>query len=461
MAWDQTIDPDKQEGLWGGGTHLFKISKVLEWLENLPPERDNDLVLMMDGYDIWFQLRKEVLIDRYNRINAAANKRIQKRMGRAAQAEGIRQTILFASGKRCFPNEIHTVACWPIPPSPLYKDMWEGNTDTTVGSFPNQWSNTRQRFLNSGVIIGPARDMRALFARAAQKIHELGQDPEPDDNGSKWSEKIYHHSDQSVFNMIFGEQEFQREVMRIRHMSWVRNPILKLQQLFGKDHSDTTTTLEGNAIGNILNPKWSHANIPHLPGKPLEYSIGLDYWSQLAFQTANSERNGGWINYSPNSSIEDQVENRDRWDCKPHLEPTLPADILAQDPPFNAIGDKPLELNREKENQGDEEHEKKNVTVRGKTWDSIPLYTNYCAGTIPVMIHLNGDKSMRENAWDEVWFQPHAEQLAQTLKPKEGISLLKGAENGGKQMLEPGSAFADSGKILDFKDELCKDWDFS
>ena len=456
MAWGETIDPAKQEGLWGGGTHLLKISKVLDWLQNLPPERDDDLVLMMDAFDIWFQLRKEVLVKRYHRINAEANARIRKRMGRAASIEGIKQTIVFASGKRCFPNEIHTVACWPLPPSPLPKDMWYGNTDTTIGSFPNQWSATRPRFLNSGLIMGPSKDMRALFARAAHKITELGQDPELDDNGSRWSEKVYHHSDQSVFNIILGEQEYQREVMRVRHMSWLSSPILKFQSLLGKDLSSTTETLEGNPIKNILNPPWSHVKVPHLAGKPLEFSMGLDYWQLLTFQTANSERNGDWLTHSK-KPLEDQVQNHDRWDCKPHLRANLPQDILASSPPL---------LGLDELTEAPPDTAKRSITPRDgrsmitKAWDAVPLYTNICAGTVPVMLHLNGDKGMRDSKWKEMWYQPYAKQLAQALNAREGLSLIKGAENEGRRTMEPGSAYSDTGALLSFKDEICKNWTF-
>lgn len=453
--------------MWGGGTHLFKISKVLEWLQNLPSNRDDDLVMMMDGYDVWFQLQKEVLIQRYHQINSEANERIRKRMGRAADIERITQTIIFGSGKRCFPNEIHTVACWPLPPSPLPKDMWEGNTDTTIGSFPNAWSTTRQKFLNSGIIIGPAKDMRTLFARAAAKVEELGQEPEPDDNGSKWSEKVYHSSDQSVFNMIFGEQEYQREVMRIRHISWFHNPLLKLQQLFGKNPSYTTATLEGNQIINILDPPWAHADVLHLPGKPKEFGIGLDYWSLLSFQTANSERNGGWLTY--NGSLEEQVENRGRWDCKPHLQPELPSDILSSSAPlvaksaFDSIGLPELEAEQRQQQPPPPPPrwlEQSTQDLSPASWDAVPLYTNICAGTVPVMVHLNGDKKARDTDWEKMWFQPSAVELARVCQPRQGESLLKGAQESGRETVEPGSAFADTGVTLKYAD-LCGDWDFS
>lgn len=67
--------------------------------------------------------------------------------------------------------------------------------------------------------MGPVADMQALFARAEAIVRKLVDDLEPDDNGSNWSEEVYHNSHQSVFNMISSEQEYQREVIRVRHIS--------------------------------------------------------------------------------------------------------------------------------------------------------------------------------------------------------------------------------------------------
>ena len=442
-GWGEDLDESKTKGMTGGGSHLLKISRVLEYLGNLGTEHNEDLVLMMDGYDIWFQLHKDLLVERYYQINAEANERIRKRMGRAAMIEGIEQTIIFGAGKRCWPNEIHTVACWPLPPSPLPKDLFDGNTDNPVASRPNPWSTTRQKFLNSGLIMGPVEDMRALFARAETIVKKLGDDPEPDDNGSRWSEKVYHNSDQSVFNMIFGEQEYQREVIRVRHISWLFNPILKLQQFFGKDLSDTDWVLEGNPIGNILNPPWTHLPVEHLPGKPLEFGIGLDYWSDITFQTANSERNGGWMSY--NQSLEPQVQHFDRWDCNSHLRP-LPDDLTTfSQPPFSTNNNN----NNNNKNRG-------SIPVNA-TWHDIPLYTQYCNGVVPVMLHHNGDKASRDNRWHKMWYHPYAETMFKELGSHRVESLVMGKV--GQETMKPGSAFDDRGGIVEFE-TACQGWDF-
>jgi hypothetical protein len=120
--------------------------------------------------DIWFQLRREVLIERYHAVNDAANERLLQRLGSAVGAEGLQQTIIFGSGKRCAPNQVQTIGCYPVPESPLPKDTYGNNTDTSLGR--NPWYSLRQRWLNSGFIMGPKEDMRALFKRAAQKAQE-------------------------------------------------------------------------------------------------------------------------------------------------------------------------------------------------------------------------------------------------------------------------------------------------
>lgn len=131
----------------------------------MDPSQDDDLVFMMDAYgvssytpyadykpylslDIWFQLRPEVLISGYHAINAAANKRLQARLGDAVQKENLKQTIIFGAGKRCAPNQMHTVACYPIPESPLPDNVYGANTDTVMGK--NKYTSLKQRYLNSG-----------------------------------------------------------------------------------------------------------------------------------------------------------------------------------------------------------------------------------------------------------------------------------------------------------------------
>lgn len=47
IAWNKTHDDGK---LLGGGSHVAKISGVLDYLESMDRADDNDLVMMMDAY---------------------------------------------------------------------------------------------------------------------------------------------------------------------------------------------------------------------------------------------------------------------------------------------------------------------------------------------------------------------------------------------------------------------------
>ncbi|KAK3674042.1 hypothetical protein LTR78_006245 [Recurvomyces mirabilis] len=221
--------------------------------------------------DIWFQLRAEVLLSRYYKINQEANERLRNRLGSAVEAESLKQTIIFGAGKRCAPNQLHTVACYSMPDSPLPDDLYGSNTDTIMGR--NKYTSLKQRYLNSGYIIGPVGDLRKMFQRAWDKV-QATKDQMDWDNGSHGSDFMYHGSDQSIFNEILGEQEFQREVMRRRHRS-------QSDRIKGIGGVPKATHIEGTLIRDPLKPDFTHETIEHKDGKPDEFGIGLDYFSEL------------------------------------------------------------------------------------------------------------------------------------------------------------------------------------
>jgi hypothetical protein len=87
-------------------------------LRQQPKASGDDIVLMMDAYgsfnyddipvgmklqtegDIWFQLGPEVLLKRYYAMRTKATEDLAQRMGKAAQAEALKQTVFFGAGKR-------------------------------------------------------------------------------------------------------------------------------------------------------------------------------------------------------------------------------------------------------------------------------------------------------------------------------------------------------------------------
>ncbi|KAK6398434.1 hypothetical protein LTR81_025510 [Elasticomyces elasticus] len=88
---------------------------------------------------------------------------------------------------------------------------------------------------------------------------------------------MYHDSDQSIFNTILGEQEFLRESMRRRHRS-------RADKARGIGKRPKATHIE-----DPLNPSFTHEPMEVKDGKPDEFRMGLDYFSELGQQTMNAE----------------------------------------------------------------------------------------------------------------------------------------------------------------------------
>ena len=362
-------------------------------------------------------MRIETLLSRYYSINQAGNERLRARLGKAFEKEALQQSIIFGAGKRCAPNQVHTVACYPIPESPLPEDLYGSNTDTIMGR--NKYTSLRQKYLNSGYAIGPIKDMRFMFQRALEKVEALSDHIEWD-NGSGGSDFMYHGSDQSIFNTILGEQEFQREVMRRRHLSYVDRVRDRKKPKVAK--------IEGTLIDDPLEPSFVHEPMEHKPGKPDEFGIGLDYFSELGQQTVNSEEDSHYLVYK--DTVSEQIKDRHgHFDCQSRVRGILPEDISINPAPMASLD-----------------------VGEDVSWTDVPLYTNLCLDRIPVMIHHNGDKRARENTWSNMWIQPRARKLMQR--------VLKGkvSENTGGAHVQGGTSLDWEGICTeDMEKELFRD----
>lgn len=448
IAWGQE-GKEAEAGGWvmSGGSHMAKISATLNYLNGLDPAQDNDLVIMIDAYDVWFQLPKSVLMERYHMINEQANKRIIKQIGSdAMQKENVTQSIIFGSGKRCAPNQLHTIACYPIPASPLPDDIYYGNTDTDIG--PNEFASRRQRWLNSGVIVGPVAKLRELFAYAEElaKSHPAN---DPQDNGSHGSDNMYHGSDQSIFATIRGQQEYQREVIHRQY-----NPHYTSDDQSPEDvdnapamsSSDKAAPqrLSRRGGGNIdvlrydpLNPPFTHEEWEAREGHSYEYGIGVDHFSDLTHETINSETDGRWLLH--NQSLPEQITGRTRFDCKWRLPDRLPNDMLSE--------------------ASTEVMQK--VARKMVSWEDQTLYTHLCTGTVPVIVHHNGDKDARTKMWHLPWWKPYVKDMmgAEMQNEKTNSSNELDWEKHRKapatgEGASWGGAWIDRGEFLSF-DELC------
>lgn len=280
---------------------------------------------------------------------------------------------------RCTPANPGSSACYPIPESPLPSNMYGKYTEAPWANHTTQ----RPRYLSSAYIMGPVADMRALFRRAnerAERVRDM-----PPEAAANSPASLEFGSDQAIFHHIFGEQEFQREIIRRRYGAKARR----------------NTVVEGTVVDDVLNPSFPHEALSEREGLQDEFGIHIDYWSDLGMQTAHSDDDARWLMY--NRAVRDQLDHpRHPWSCTPHASGKLPVEVLnSTSLPRAAVpDDSPFR------------------PLRG--WDEIALYTNLCVDTIPAIINHAGSPSERERDWPEVWLQPHGRRLiGEVLSRKE------------------------------------------
>ena len=132
---------------WGTQAQADSLG-VLRYLERLPPEKDDDLVLVGRANELWFQLRPTVLLSRYHQVRAEEERRFASRFGKMnAKAHGIHHSIVFAASKVCKGQGVTNETCHSAPESSLPRDMYGVNTDTAVGR--DEHSSFRPRYPDS------------------------------------------------------------------------------------------------------------------------------------------------------------------------------------------------------------------------------------------------------------------------------------------------------------------------
>jgi hypothetical protein len=380
-----------------GGAHIAKIEGVLEFLNLLGPPSDEEMVLIIDGFDTWFQLRPSTLLDRYHAINDRANKRIAARIGSAGMKSTerpIRQTVVFAAQKRCWPASQDDSECYAVPESDLPTDIYGPLTDQDSGDQEAPFTKYRQRYLNSGTIMGPVGDIKRIFNAALVKAKE-----QPASRGS----------DQAAFAALFGAQEYQRELIRAEHLtSW--------QKFWAKLYHD--------GRDEILTDHPTHKK-PELAtsSDPLanEYGIGLDYRSELSLPTVFSEDDAIWLSHSSAADIRSAATKAGVPIPDPPRVSHLPQDIVQSTPPFWTS-----------------DYTGGARVPASKSWADISLFTNLWTGVSPVTIHHNahayGLKSRLRTTWRETWYFPY---LREILKTKAVAYRMPVAVSRGQEWWDP------------------------
>lgn len=363
-----------------GRSHLTKITGTLKYLDQMMHKdvaegdwiHEDDLVLLVDAYDIWFQLPPDVLLNRYHASNGAANARLAEQWNGTADDVPHRQTIVVSTQKKCFGGQTSDMYCDDFPESPLRPDLYGDKTDSPPDVENNDYHLSRPRYMNSGSIMGPAGDMRRYFRRVRSKmLAEL----------EKQDGIVF--SDQGLFAEVFGEQEVWRTSLRNREASSERG--IERDEAFELAQND------------------------------FEYHVGLDYVQDMFLPTVFEEYDGDIITVGNQTLVDEASAERD---ISPVRLNGLPIDIQESPNPISEF--------KELKTKGSSWDTMPLYADFFTT--SIPVILHHNA-------HIDNMKNRRELWWDRTWFFPHLRSLIEThlqrrgkeLKPLAQLPVPKGA----------------------------------
>ncbi|PGG98772.1 hypothetical protein GX51_06631 [Blastomyces parvus] len=349
--------------------------------------KDNDVILIIDGNDTWFQLPPEVMLQRFHDLLKRNNDKLRWRYGSVSgkvAKNGLKSTqrysqrIVFAADKVCRPDRPYDASCFAVPHSNLPPDIYGPLTDTAEDVAQN-----RPRWLNSGSLIGLVGDVKRLYERAA----EIN------------SKNIMLADEQEVLSRIFGEQEYTRELdRRFTRPNW----FIRMGELFG--------ILQRIDISRIF--------VKLVPGRRYEFAIGLDYKSQLFFtMSPHSQHNLEWIHYN-NISQASSAQLRHGVPREARL--NLPADIAKCENPFTPPH--PLDTQVPPPYNASVDYL---PSPQNESWHTVPLATDVHSTSIPALLHTNitiptnsdpppqpdFDPDPLHLWWRHMWFQPWSRAL--------------------------------------------------
>lgn len=236
-------------------------------------------------------------------------------------------------------------------------------------------------------------------------------------------------SDQSFFNDMFGWQEFHRELMRRHHRtSWERF-FDRLTPWRDGAPPRPHVIEDAVVVGDPIDPSFPHQPMPdpeYHADQPHELGITVDYFSELSHQTSNALHDTAFVKHD--APLRPQTRHPAHGQvimCSPHA--PMPNDLL--------------------DDSGGLELFDKDERPR---WEQLPLYSEVCAGTVPIAVHHNWYiKEPIKTLWPEMWWTGNAKKLLDARRNQATESERK----------RVGGAETDTGESLTW-DELCPpEWD--
>lgn len=333
-------------------THLAKLRAIERYLNSLGPEEDEDIVLIVDGYDIILQLPPDIMLERYFEVVESENKRTAERFGITVDQvyEGnLQTTLFFGPDKICWPINWKAPRCWAVPDSTLPAKAFGPKTNN------GEMTLMLPKWLNSGTLIGPAGHMRAYISAT---MYEIMNSWNPDN--------MYKDSDQFYLANVWGRQEYFRS--------------LKLAK-------------DGNVPGGP-----SDRMLPTVYNKKeeVEFHVGIEYESTMFQTKAGYERFVDWIHYTGTETPT----------------ATMSKDLFSEGEQFKPY---PIEMPKRIEESLSQIYDSIPEAHPGSTskdWiRNIFLGTNFVTKHIWALWHVTGDKAVIEDQYTKFWFYPFARSL--------------------------------------------------
>ncbi|KAL4878634.1 hypothetical protein BJY04DRAFT_195288 [Aspergillus karnatakaensis] len=400
-----------------------RITGIYNFLAYTETLKESDIVLIVDGFDIFFQLPPEVILTRYQQLLREENAKLRKKYGmvtvdRPFRKDGVEtmqkysQRVIFSASKECFHDLAADAGCVSVPGSSLPPDSYGWKTDT-------QPHLTRPRWLKPGAVIGQVADLKLIYAQVLRFVEE-------------------HRAvegDYLALTQMYGRQEYVRELERRRTTNGFKETMYRW---IGISQASNLTSKS-----------------PRLePGQRYEYGIGLDFESRLFFNTVRSKEDVEWLRYNnvtktSTAQMEHRVPREHRL--------LLPDDV----------SEKKLGNPFKQPKYGKDEYINPpwNHTLdelpQYRSWHNIPLLTNVHSAEVPVLVHMNKkDKgTVRDTWWSNMWYFPWARALLRKyIRAQSGFDAAQHALLGGQSSWDTrggaGGVWTDKGEWLDYP-EVC------
>lgn len=178
--------------------HIAKLRSISRYLHDQGEGRDDDLVIVVDGFDVLAEVPAEEMIQRYFRVMGEKDQYLADKYGMTVadvHDHGIRQTLWWGTDKGCFPPMWDQAHCWVSPPSHLERFRYGIKTDN------GELSYSDSKFLNSGTVMGPLGDLRELMDAVLEYIKAVYDE-----------DFKYKNSDQYYISSMYARQEWRRKV---------------------------------------------------------------------------------------------------------------------------------------------------------------------------------------------------------------------------------------------------------